>query len=470
MSSSIPIFLTPKNQHILIVGSNAAAMAKVNLLLESKARITVVDAGARAALDGAGIFRSQEAAVNITVHDRNFNESDLSKKTLVYVSLSDPLAEEHVATWAQIKGVPVNVVDKQHLSDFITPAQISRGPISLAFSSGGKAPVFIRRIRAALEKILPPSLGTLAEAAGDVRSQVTALITNSTQRREYWDRIFDRADDFNGLNKNEMENKLLTLATNNTHTAQGLVQLVGAGPGDPDLLTIKAHRAMQQADVIVYDNLVSREVLTLGRRDAELIFVGKKEGDHGKGQDHIHQVIVSNARRGKRVVRLKGGDPMLFARAGEELGALREAGINTEVIPGITALSGIAASTQIPLTDRDYSSAVTLVTGRLADGNTQHWAGLAGAGRTLAVYMGLNAASDISSGLIEGGLNPHTPVAIIENGTRTDERQLYTNLCDLPTTAEQYKVKSPALILIGDVVRRAAALQEPLPADLAAIA
>lgn len=457
--SLLPILLQAEDQHILIVGSTVAAIAKVNLFLDKGIRLTVVDPNAEGALLGAGI---SAVSHNIEFHNRRFNASDLADKTLVYVGLESEDEVEGIRAHAHLKRVLVNVIDRGDLSDFITPAQISRGPIELAFSSGGKSPVFIRRIRAALEQVLPTSLAVLAEAAGAVRSGVASKIVDLSDRRQFWEGVYDNADEYNGLNQEQAEEKLLKRANNNEAPKAGFVQLVGAGPGDLDLLTLKAHRALQQADVIVYDNLVSREVLTAARRDAELVFVGKKEGDHGQGQRHIHEVLVSHASQGKRVVRLKGGDPMLFARAGEELDILRKAGIETEVVPGITALSGIAATTQIPLTDRDHSSAVTLITGRLQDGSTQDWASLAGEGRTLAVYMGLKTASEISSGLIEGGIDPATPVAIVENGTRANERQLYTSLLELPSTAAQYQVKSPALLIIGEVVSKAATLNQPV--------
>ena len=234
------------------------------------------------------------------------------------------------------------------------------------------------------------------------------------------------------------------------------VQLVGAGPGDPELLTIKAHRALQQADIIVYDRRVSREVIALARRDAELIYVGKQEGNHGIGQDGINDLLVKEAKQGKRVVRLKSGDPMVFGRIAEEMTALRNHDITLEVIPGITALTGIAAKTQIPLTDRAYASSITLVTAHLKDGSYKDWANLAGEGRTLGIYMGVKSVQNISNGLQRQGVRSSMPVAIIENGTRDNERRFFTTLSELPKTIADHHVKSPALLLIGDVVTNAA--------------
>ncbi|MFC3052468.1 siroheme synthase CysG [Kordiimonas pumila] len=455
--ANIPVFLTADKQHILIVGAAPAAMAKVGLFLETGARISLVAPGAILAAEEAGLF-----AENLLLHDRPFSEDDLSGKTLVYIASDDELTEERVVRLAQARKLPVNVVDKPLKSTFITPAQFVRGPLQVAFSSGGVAPVFVRRLRSHLERMTPPSLGVLAEAAGRVRSKIKDIIPDSTRRRLFWDRLYDNAGSYADLPIEAVENHILVAAKNHRVGAtSGQVQLVGAGPGDPDLLTIKAHRALQQADVIIYDRLVSRDVITLARRDAELVFVGKKEGNHGIGQDGINDLMITAALAGKRVVRLKGGDPLLFARAGEELAALRAHDIHTEIIPGISAYQGIAARAQIPMTDREYSSSLTLVTGHLKDGAFKDWARLSGEGQTLAVYMGVKSAPKISVGLMEHGVNGETPVAVVENGTRANERRFYGTLETLPTLVAENAVQSPALLLIGDVVKNAIDLNKP---------
>ena len=452
--TSIPVYLTANKHHILIAGTGAMAMAKASLFVESGARITLVGTGAVESLATAGLAE----LTGITVHDRPFTEDDLIGKTLLYVATKDELTEERIVRLAQAKGLPVNVIDKPAKSTFTTPAQFERGPLRVALSSSGDAPVFVRKIRSLLERLIPPSLGVLASAAGQVRPRIKNIIPDSTKRRLFWDGIFDQAGQYADLSQSRVE-ELLLAAARSYHTGAagcGQVQLVGAGPGNADLLTIRAHRALQEADVIVYDRLVSRDVLALARRDAELVFVGKREGDHGIGQDGINKLIVTRALEGDRVVRLKGGDPLLFARAGEELAALRAHGVAVEVIPGITAMAGIAASTQIPLTDREFSASLTLVTGQLKDGSYKDWAQLAGAGRTLAVYMGVKSAAAIAAGLVEHGTKASTPVAIIENGTRENERRFYGTLDDLADMVARHDVKSPALLLIGDVVTRAA--------------
>ncbi|MFC4348983.1 siroheme synthase CysG [Kordiimonas lipolytica] len=456
--SSIPVFLTAEKHHILIVGATSAAMAKVGLFTPTQARISVIAPGATDALREAGLL-PEDTGRDLLVHDRPFAEDDLKGKTLVYIGADDEITEERILRLANTRNLPVNVIDKPAKSNFTTPAQFARGPLQVAFSSGGDAPVFVRRLRSSLEKLLPPSLGVLAAAAGAVRARVKTIIPDGTRRRLFYDRLYDNAGTYADLDQHEVERLVLEAAkSHRVGATTGQVQLVGAGPGDPDLLTIKAHRALQQADVIVYDRLVSRDVLALARRDADLIFVGKREGDHGIGQDGINRVIVEEALKGRRVVRLKGGDPLLFARAGEELDALRAHDIHVEVVPGISAFQGIAATTQIPLTDRAHASSITLVTGHLKDGAYKDWARLAGDGQTLAVYMGVKGAPKISAGLIGEGVKASTPVAVVENGTRANERRFYGTLATLPEVVAKNNVKSPALLLIGDVVSTAADL------------
>ncbi|MBV1901630.1 MAG: siroheme synthase CysG [Kordiimonadaceae bacterium] len=454
--ANIPVFLTAEKHHILIVGANAGAMAKAALFFDTGARITVVSATASQSLDEAGLSDAVIGQNKIRAHDRPFCEDDLADKTLVYISTDDDLTEERALRLANARKLPVNVVDTPSKSNFTTPAQFTRGPLQVAFSSGGNAPVFVRRLRNSLEQITPPSLGTLAAAAGNVRNRVRSIIPESTRRRLFWDRLYDNAGKYADFAEAEVEQLIIEAAKNHRVGAtSGQVQIVGAGPGDPDLLTIKAHRALQQADVIIYDRLVSRDVLALGRRDAQLIYVGKREGNHGVGQDGINALIVEEALAGKRVVRLKGGDPLLFARAGEELNQLRAHDIHTEVIPGISAFQGIAASAQIPMTDREHSNSLTLVTGHLQDGTFKDWARLAGKEQTLAVYMGVKSASKISAGLMAHGVKGSTLVAVVENGTRANERRFYGTLETLPQLVTENAVKSPALLLIGDVVKNA---------------
>lgn len=469
MTQQIPIFLNSDKFQILIAGATDAAVSKAMILLERGAPVTMVGRGIAQVAEESGL--TQSFGDQITLLDRAFEEDDLAAIDLVYIAEDSEGEEKRILAWSRFKGKCINVVDKPGLSDFSTPAAVRRGPVSIAISSGGDAPVFVRRIRAVLEGVLPQSLSMLAKVSGQIRPALKSIFSSVRDRRDYWDDIYDRADEFYGLEDWELSNQLLSIAKNKaaadraSATASiGTVQLVGAGPGDPELLTIKAHRALQRADIIYYDRLVSQQVLSLARRDASFVFVGKTEGSHGIGQDKINELLVEQALAGQRVVRLKGGDPLTFARAGEELATLRDNAIPVEIIPGITALSGIAAKAQIPITDRNHAASLTLVTGTLQDGSTQDWAdaatGLAGPGKTLAVYMGIKKADAIAAGLILGGIAEDTPVAIIENGTRPDERQIYTTLSDLADSIQKHKVVSPALLIIGDVVSNAAQLVE----------
>lgn len=454
--TNIPVYLTAEKHHILIVGATSAAMAKLALFIDTGVRLTVVGHGTLDATRSAGLTTELTGNQTLTVQNRPFEQDDLVDKSLVYIGVEDDITEERVLRLALARKLPVNVIDKPAKSNFITPAQFARGPLQVAFSSGGVAPVFVRRLRSSLERILPPSLGVLAEAAGNVRGRIKTLIPDATRRRLFWDRLYDNAGTYADMDQSDVENLVVEAARNHRVGATtGQVQIVGAGPGDPDLLTIKAHRALQQADVIVYDRLVSRDVLSLARRDADLVFVGKREGEHGVGQDGINKILVEEALAGRRVVRLKGGDPLLFARASEELDALRANNIHVEVVPGISAFQGIAASAQIPMTDREHSSSLTLVTGHLKGGTFKDWARLSGQGQTLAVYMGVKGAARISAGLIGEGVNASIPVAVVENGTRANERRFYGTLESLPALVADNAVKSPALLLIGDVVKNA---------------
>ncbi len=459
--TNIPVYLTAEKHHILIVGATSAAMAKLALFMDTGVRLTLVGHGTLDAAQSAGLTPELTDNRALTIQDRPFNQDDLTDKSLVYIGVEDDITEERVLRLASTRKLPVNVIDKPAKSNFITPAQFTRGPLQVAFSSGGSAPVFVRRLRSSLERILPPSLGVLASAAGNMRGRIKSIIPDATRRRLFWDRLYDNAGRYADMDQGEVERLVVEAArTHRVGATTGQVQIVGAGPGDPDLLTIKAHRALQQADVIVYDRLVSRDVLALARRDADLVFVGKREGEHGVGQEGICRILVDEALAGKRVVRLKGGDPLLFARASEELDALRANDIHTEIVPGISAYQGIAASTQIPLTDRKSSSSLTMVTGHLKDGAFKDWARLSGEGQTLAVYMGVKGAPRISAGLIEQGVRSSTPVAVVENGTRANERRFYGTLATLPELVASNAVKSPALLLIGDVVENALDLNQ----------
>lgn len=448
---SLPLFLKLDGRRVLLVGEGEAAVAKLRLLAKTPARIHLVT---RTPED----FAEFAEHPRLIVDPRGFAAADLEGAALVYGAVEDDGEAAAIAAAARAADVPVNMVDRPPLCDFITPAIVDRDPLTVAISTNGGAPVFGRRLRAMIEGLLPHDIGRVVARAGAFRDRLKALLPDAGARRRFWDRLFDSADtsDLNALSDTAFTARLERLAADEAAgRKEGVVQLVGAGPGDPELLTVKAQRALQTADVIVYDRLVAPAVLDYARRDAEFVFVGKTRGDHGLGQEGINALLVAHARAGRRIVRLKSGDPFVFGRAGEEIAALRAAGVAVEIVPGITAVAGCAATSQIPLTHRDHASAVTLITGHVKDGAQRDWRSLAGPGRTLAVYMGLSTAKDIAAALLADGVAGATPVAVIENGTRAEERRVYGRLADLPALVAREGVESPALIVVGEVARLA---------------
>ncbi|WP_281299877.1 MULTISPECIES: siroheme synthase CysG [unclassified Iodidimonas] len=452
---SLPIFFRMADRRVLLVGDGEPARAKLRLLLKTPAKIKWVLSDPDLADAARADFAGTPSLVISVIGAGRITAGDLEGMSLIYGAYGEAGPDQHLAALARRAGIPVNIVDRPDLCDFTTPAIVDRSPLLVAISTGGAAPVFGRRLRAMIERLLPQGIGHLVGRAGAFRGRLAEILPTQGARRRFWDRLFDSTNPQHlvGLDEPAFTRHLEDLAHEAmSEQGRGHVQLVGAGPGDPELLTLKAQRALQQADVILYDHLVSPAVLDFARRDAEFIAVGKRRGDHGKGQPHIHDLMVRHARAGRHVVRLKSGDPLIFGRAGEEIAALRALDIEVELVPGITALSGSAANAQIPLTHRDHASAITLVTGQVRAGSSLDWHALAGPDRTLAIYMGLNTAPDITAALLADGIAPQLPVAVIENGTRPDERRFYGPLRDLPDLVTRHGIKSPALILIGAVV------------------
>ncbi len=378
---------------------------------------------------------------------------------LVFVAVGD---DADAAAWgraARAAGVPVNAVDRPQLSDFATPSIIDRGGVVVAISTGGDAPVLGRRLREKIEALLPQRLSALAAFAGSFRGAVAARIA-APRRRAFWERFFDGPIAETFLAGDEAGARAATAAALNrpqTEQAEGVVHIVGAGPGDPELLTLKALRLIQDADVILYDRLVGEGVLNLARRDALRLYVGKAKADHAAPQEEIEALLIAFAREGKMVVRLKGGDPFIFGRGGEELAAVKAAGIPVFATPGVTAALGCAAAAGMPLTHRDASQAVTFVTGH-AKGDRDpdlDWAALAALGHTLVVYMGVDKAAAIAQRLIANGRAASTPVAVIENGTRADQKILKGTLRELARLVRDGGVAGPAVLVIGEVAAKA---------------
>ncbi len=446
----LPVFLSPAAGDVVLCGAGEAAEAKLRLLESAAATVRWYAAPAEVPFTVSNrIQRFERAPV----------EADLQNAIAAISAAGDPV-DGQIYEWAKTRSIPVNVVDRPELCTFITPAIIDRGEVVVAVGTSGSAPVLARRIREQIETLLPARIGELAEIIGHWRGRVAKKLRAIRDRRRFWEQVIDGPAAQASLSGKAIEAdaaiaKLLDQSKNGEALRQGIVHIVGAGPGDPDLLTIKALRAMQDADIVLYDELVTAGILERVRRDAERIFVGKKRGDHGVGQDEINRRMVEAARAGQRVVRLKGGDPFVFGRGGEEVEALREAGVAYTIVPGITSALGCAAEAELPLTFRNESTRVAIVTAHRAGRSEADWSGFADPLTTVVAYMGLAGAAKIRDGLVAAGRDPSTPAAVIARGTRSDSKVSVGRLDTLPALAAQAGT-GPALIVVGETVRRSA--------------
>lgn len=446
----LPIFINITQKPCLVVGGGDIAYRKINLLLKANAQVSCV---AQACCNGV----TQLAKNNtITVIEKAFEPSDIKSQVLIVSATNDRALNAQVSGLAKNANIPVNVVDSPDLCTFIMPSIVDRSPIVIAISSAGKAPVLARLIRAKLESTIPNAYGKLAELAGSFRAQVKAKFNNIEDRRYFWEKAFSGvvAEKVFSGKTDEAELDLQTQLDKSTDSEMGEVYLVGGGPGDPDLLTFKALRLMQQADVILYDRLVSDEVMELVRRDAELIYVGKERDNHSVPQDGINQLLVDLAKQGRRVCRLKGGDPFIFGRGGEEIETLAENGVPFQVVPGITAASGCSTYSGIPLTHRDYSQSCRFVTGHLKDGTMNlPWDELAVEQQTIVFYMALKGSKHLSEQLQAHGMRGDMPVALVEKGTTPEHKVHTTTLAKLPDLVANETIHAPTLIIVGEVVK-----------------
>lgn len=442
----LPIFCQLRQRDCLLVGGGDVAERKARLLLDAGANVTVN------ALDFTPQFQVWADSQMLTLVQGEFIPSLLDNCWLAIAATDDETVNQQVSEAAEARRIFCNVVDAPRQASFIMPSIIDRSPLMVAISSAGTAPVLSRQLREKIEALLPQHLGQLAALAGKLRERVKA-IPDKLARRRFWERLFRHERLARQLARGQQlaaEQSINKLRLE-PQQSQGSVTLVGAGPGDAGLLTLNGLQQLQQADVVVYDRLVSQEVLALVRRDAELIFVGKEAGRHCVPQQAINQLLLDQARLGKQVVRLKGGDPFIFGRGGEELETLAEAGIPFSVVPGITAASGCAAYSGIPLTHRDHAQRVQFITGHDKEGNiAQEWSALAAPRQTLVFYMGLAHAGRIQDELQTHGLPGHTPVALVEQGTRLQQRVVRGELQQLAQLAT--RVGSPSLMIIGSVV------------------
>jgi uroporphyrin-III C-methyltransferase/precorrin-2 dehydrogenase/sirohydrochlorin ferrochelatase len=445
-----PVFLKLKDQACLVVGAGEIAARKIELLARAGAKITVI------AREISPTVLSLQAAHNLTLLQQSFSPADLVEFRLVVSATDNAETNCLVAQTATEQNIPVNVVDNPGLCSFIFPAIIDRSPIIAAVSSGGSAPVLARLLRAKIETVIPPAYGRLAGLADRFRDKVKQHIKQPAQRRIFWENILQGSVAelvFSGKEQEAEQQLEQTLLKQKQDTNLGEVYLVGAGPGAPDLLTFRALRLMQQADVIVYDRLVSPEILDLARRDAEKIYVGKQRQCHTLPQESINTLLADLAKAGKRVVRLKGGDPFIFGRGGEEIETLMQQGINFQVVPGITAASGCATYAGIPLTHRDHAQSCTFVTGHLKNNSINlNWTQLAAPNQTIVVYMGLVGLEKICQSLIAHGSPKDLPVAIVQQGTTANQRVITGTLETLPGKVAGQDIKPPTLIIIGTVV------------------
>ena len=446
-----PAFFDLTAQKVLIVGGGEVALRKLALLTRAGAKVMVV------APQMLPEFSEQAAAGKISAVLREFIPSDLDGARLVIVATSRRAVNRWIASLSEARGIPVNVVDDREASRFIVPALIDRDPVLVAISTGGASPVLARRLRERLEALIPKRFGELALWLQALRRAARWRLRDTDARRRYFEHIVDGAaarrfvaGDTHGA---ESLAQQLLARTSSSPRESGEVTLVGAGPGDPELLTLKALRALQDADVILYDRLVPRAVLDMARRDAGQICVGKAAGGGGSTQAEINALLIEHALQGKRVVRLKGGDPFIFGRGGEELEALRKARIRFSVIPGITAAAGCAAYAGIPLTHRDYAHSVTFVTGH-EDGNGREpdWRALAKPGSTVVFYMGLARVEHIAARLVRHSAPETLPAALVAQGTLENQRVITGTLAGIAAAAARAGLESPALLVVGEVV------------------
>jgi uroporphyrin-III C-methyltransferase/precorrin-2 dehydrogenase/sirohydrochlorin ferrochelatase len=462
-----PLFADLSHRAVLVVGGGAVAERKIAALLGAQAQVTV----------NAPVLTPQlrrwVSEGRIAHRPDAFEEGWLERIWLVVAATSDRETNALVATLAGLRRIFVNVVDDATLSSFHVPAVVDRAPLMIAISSGGEAPMLARLLRERLETLIDHSLGALTTLAARLRSRIRARLPDMAARRQFYETLFAGPVATllrQGKSRAAEQTAEQALASASAeHT--GSVVLVGAGPGDPGLLTLRALRALNEADVILHDRLVSAEVLELARRDAERIEVGKQAGNHHTTQDGIHALLLEHARAGRRVVRLKGGDPFVFGRGGEELEFLRSHEIPYEVVPGITSAVACAAYAGIPLTHRDHSQSVRFVTAHCRSSlDTLDWVALAQERQTLAVYMGVGELASLQARLIEHGRAAATPFALIENGSRPEQRVVIGTLANLVERASAHAVGSPALLILGEVAALAQSLawfgQPPLGATV----
>lgn len=448
----LPIFLSLEGRRCVVAGGGTVASRKVARLVKAGARPVVIAPDLCEALQG---LRAEGAIEHIA---RAFEAGDLHGATLAFAATDNREVNREIAELAEARGALVNCADDPKRCSFIMPSVVDRAPVQIAVSTGGASPVLARLLRARLETLVPSSFGRLAALMGRYRKQARVRFRDTGARRRFWESVLSGpVAEMLFAGQDRAAAAALERALSNERAPLphcGEVYLVGAGPGDPDLLTFRALRLMQQADVVLYDRLVAQAIVDLARRDAERIFVGKRKDRHALPQGDINGLLVKLAREGKRVLRLKGGDPFIFGRGGEEIESLAAEGIPFQVVPGITAAAGCASYAGIPLTHRDFAQSCLFVTGHLKDGSMDlNWDALIQPQQTVAVYMGVTGARILCGELLARGMRENMPVALVEQATTPQQRVYVTTLAGLPEVIDTHKIQPPSMIIIGEVVR-----------------
>jgi uroporphyrin-III C-methyltransferase/precorrin-2 dehydrogenase/sirohydrochlorin ferrochelatase len=445
--NAFPVFVRVEGEIAVVVGGGAEALAKLRLLAQSSARLRLVSRTPEPAL---AAWLAANPAEHVAAP---YAPGHLDGAAMVFAATGDEATDRRVSADARARRIAVNVVDRPDLCDFYTPAIVNRAPLAIAIGTEGAGPVLAQLVREKIDTMLAPSLGALAALAQSLRAAAERALPKGAARRRFWREVFTgapaRALAGDGVEAaRHAAEALMTGAAGRGHVA-----LVGAGPGAEDLLTLRAHRLLMEADVIVHDALVPEAVVAMGRRDAERLAVGKRKGCHTKSQAEINALLVRLGREGRQVVRLKSGDPLVFGRAGEEMQALRDADVSCEVVPGVTSAFAAAADFELPLTLRGVASSMVFTTGHdLKGGTLPDWAKLAVSGATVAVYMGRSVAADVAARLIEAGLAPDTAVAVAENASLPNRRRFHGTLADLPSLAARDDLGGPVMTIIGDAV------------------
>jgi len=446
-----PVFLDLKNRHCLVIGGGSVATRKVENLLKANANVVVISPQCSDNLTQLAANKS------ITILQRDYESTDVVRAFLVVAATDNTEVNADIAKISDDANIMVNVADNPDLCSFIFPSILDRPPVTIAVSTGGASPVLARQLRMKLETMIPSACGRLAGITEEYREKVKVHFPKQEQRKIFWENALKGTFAELVYAGQDASARLLLddlLAKGQEENPVGEVYLVGAGPGDPDLLTFKAVRLMQQADVMVYDRLVSKPILDMANRNAERLYVGKEKDNHAVPQDKINDLLVDLAKQGKRVLRLKGGDPFIFGRGGEEIETLAENSIPFQVVPAITAASGCSSYAGIPLTHRDYAQSVTFATGHLKDGSINlNWQQLTQKNHTIVFYMGLTGISVISEQLQAHGLSGDTPAALVEQGTTRNQRVHIGTVATLPQLVIDSNVRAPTLTIIGEVVQ-----------------